>query len=198
MNSVVQLPQKCLLPNPSNQEHAVERIRSTLSQAGLGDTTTQEPLLKPDNPNSVHCTACGRLEYMQREYCRCGAFLRGQLEDQLLEYEISRRRKLLARVRGASQQSFCLYSLGVTSAIMFFIVPLLAYQFGREPLRLYAPITFAVAMGGLALGYQLERKARKLKNMAQATTLNEFLEILRERNFSRGKQATSIDATTRS
>lgn len=40
-----------------------------------------------DNVNSMHCTACGKVEYLSRDYCRCGHYLRGQLEDEYLVWE---------------------------------------------------------------------------------------------------------------
>jgi hypothetical protein len=36
--------------------------------------------------NALTCAACGQAEYLTREYCRCGHYLRGQLEDEFFEW----------------------------------------------------------------------------------------------------------------
>ncbi|SNT34904.1 hypothetical protein SAMN04488078_11077 [Antarctobacter heliothermus] len=33
------------------------------------------------------CASCGEAEYLPREYCRCGHYLRGQLEDEYCAWE---------------------------------------------------------------------------------------------------------------
>ncbi len=37
-------------------------------------------------PNATECEACGGIEYLSREFCRCGHYLRGQLEDEYLSW----------------------------------------------------------------------------------------------------------------
>lgn len=39
------------------------------------------------NMNAICCAACGQIEYLSRDYCRCGHFLHGQLEDEYLAWE---------------------------------------------------------------------------------------------------------------
>lgn len=40
-----------------------------------------------DSANAIRCAACGQIEYITREHCRCGHYLVGQLEDEYLAYE---------------------------------------------------------------------------------------------------------------
>ena len=37
--------------------------------------------------NALSCAACGQPEYLTRDFCRCGHYLRGQLEDEFLAWE---------------------------------------------------------------------------------------------------------------
>lgn len=38
-------------------------------------------------PNALICAACDQTEYITRDYCRCGHYLRGQLEDEFIAWE---------------------------------------------------------------------------------------------------------------
>lgn len=38
-------------------------------------------------PNALTCAVCGQPEYMTRDFCRCGHYLRGQLEDEFFAWE---------------------------------------------------------------------------------------------------------------
>lgn len=44
---------------------------------------------RPKTPgiNAMICASCGQAEYIARDYCRCGHYLRGQLEDEFLAWE---------------------------------------------------------------------------------------------------------------
>lgn len=37
--------------------------------------------------NAINCASCGQTEYLTRDYCRCGHYVRGQLEDEFLAWE---------------------------------------------------------------------------------------------------------------
>lgn len=39
--------------------------------------------------NAIRCSACGQTEYLTREYCRCGHYLAGQIEDEYLAWVLS-------------------------------------------------------------------------------------------------------------
>jgi hypothetical protein len=39
------------------------------------------------NINAIYCAVCDEIEYLTRDYCRCGHYLRGQLEDEYIVWE---------------------------------------------------------------------------------------------------------------
>lgn len=40
-----------------------------------------------DSINAIRCADCGQVEYITRDYCRCGHYLAGQVFDEFLEWE---------------------------------------------------------------------------------------------------------------
>jgi len=68
-----------------------ERLDLFLDEHGL---ELKEAAKQPDhsrpksiNGNALVCAACGEAEYLTREYCRCGHYLRGQFEDEYCAWE---------------------------------------------------------------------------------------------------------------
>lgn len=68
-----------------------EKLDFFLDEHGL---ELKEAAKRPDpsrpksiNGNALFCAACGEAEYLTREYCRCGHYLRGQLEDEYCAWE---------------------------------------------------------------------------------------------------------------
>lgn len=61
-----------------------------LAPTGAGDSEARHPAcqreVRPDagNINAICCALCGQVEYRSREYCRCGHYLIGQIEDEYL------------------------------------------------------------------------------------------------------------------
>lgn len=68
-----------------------EKLDHFLDEHGLEikqETEPHDPLRpKNINGNAMDCAACGEAEYLTRDYCRCGHYLRGQLEDEYLAWE---------------------------------------------------------------------------------------------------------------
>lgn len=68
-----------------------KKLDGFLDRAGLetSDNTTAINNTRPSlgNINAMTCVGCSQVEYLTRDYCRCGHYLRGQLEDEYLNWE---------------------------------------------------------------------------------------------------------------
>ena len=68
-----------------------KKLDGFLDKAGL--TPSQKAIesdhTRPNSkyPNAILCRNCTQVEYLTRDYCRCGHYLRGQLEDEYLAWE---------------------------------------------------------------------------------------------------------------
>lgn len=53
------------------------------------DRAGQKSRLRPsaDSMNAIRCADCGQVEYISRDYCRCGHYLAGQIMDEYLAWE---------------------------------------------------------------------------------------------------------------
>lgn len=79
-----------LRPRKLRLGHDVERLLEGVAgaendpkKAGRADSLRP----KADSVNAARCTGCGHVEYITREYCRCGHNLAGQIEDEYLAWE---------------------------------------------------------------------------------------------------------------
>lgn len=68
-----------------------DRLDRFLEQHALtpDETPIRRDPTRPKAPgiNAIRCASCGQMEYLTRDYCRCGHYLRGQLEDELIAWE---------------------------------------------------------------------------------------------------------------
>lgn len=97
--------------------------------------------------NALTCAACGQPEYITRDYCRCGHYLRGQLEDEFLAWE--------AKVHADHDQLASVISKKLrplrfvfVASLPFIVVPMLYFAVWAE-----APSIFPIfwMMAGFAL-----------------------------------------------
>jgi hypothetical protein len=68
----------------------IERLLESACRAEENpESVRQNNHLRPnaDSINAVRCVACGQVEYVTREYCRCGHYLAGQVMDEYLAWE---------------------------------------------------------------------------------------------------------------
>jgi len=68
-----------------------KKLDGFLDQAGLAYSSSpiESDATRPSlgRINAVTCADCGQAEYLTREYCRCGHYLSGQLQDEYLTWE---------------------------------------------------------------------------------------------------------------
>jgi hypothetical protein len=67
-------------------ERLLEGVCGTEEDSGR---SRDRQALRPnaDSANAIRCAACGQVEYITREHCRCGHYLVGQIEDEYFAYE---------------------------------------------------------------------------------------------------------------
>ncbi len=68
---------------------ATSNVDNFLEGIGLTEHTDPKEGSRPalGTINAARCCVCDQLEYLSREYCRCGHYLRGQIEDEYLNWE---------------------------------------------------------------------------------------------------------------
>ncbi len=104
---------------------------------------------RPKTPgiNAIICASCSQAEYIARDYCRCGHYLRGQLEDEFLAWEeqIQADHTQLANVTAEKLKPLRFVFLASSPII---VVPMLYLAFWAEGFSVH-PILWMMA--GVAL-----------------------------------------------
>jgi hypothetical protein len=88
------------------------------------------------NGNALVCAACNESEYLTREYCRCGHYLRGQLEDEYYAWENQvhiEHGQLVDAIEQKIQPLRYLFALGLP----FLVGPMLYLNFWADNFTLY-------------------------------------------------------------
>ncbi|KNG93402.1 hypothetical protein [Pseudaestuariivita atlantica] len=81
---------KNLRPRKLRLSKDAERLLAGVTEAEADPKRQQRASgLRPnaDSVNAARCVGCGQIEYITREYCRCGHYLAGQIEDEYLAWE---------------------------------------------------------------------------------------------------------------
>jgi len=79
-----------LRPRKLRLSKDAERLLAGVTNAEADPKRQQQANgLRPnaDSVNAARCAGCGQIEYITREYCRCGHYLAGQIEDEFLDWE---------------------------------------------------------------------------------------------------------------
>lgn len=166
------------------------RVDNFLEREGLVPTDeaqseAREPALQSDvrpnakNINAICCAACGQIEYLSRDFCRCGHFLRGQLEDEYLAWERDLHAKHAALAETFERKMKPLRGL-LLVAIPFLPVPVLQFLFWPDSLGVSSMAWFApaVVIAGAAavLDAILRRPLTSSASILENYTFETFLE----------------------
>lgn len=131
------------------------------------------------NINAICCAACGQIEYLSREYCRCGHFLRGQLEDEYLAWERDLHANHAALAETFERKMKSLRRLYLV-AIPFLLVPVLQVLFWPDSLGVSSMAWFApaVVIAGTAAALEaiLGRPLASSASILESYTFEAFLE----------------------
>lgn len=129
--------------------------------------------------NAISCASCGQAEYLTRDYCRCGHYLRGQLEDEFLAWEvrIAEEHEQLAETISPKLRRLRYLNLLSTP---FMVLPLIYLAFVPQGLSLFPMVWMAVGvaiMGACALAEQhLQKPIEASQCFLDTYTFETFLE----------------------
>ena len=142
---------------------------------------SRQSAARPDatNINAICCAGCGQIEYLSREYCRCGHFLRGQLEDEYLARERDLHANHAALAETFERKMKPLRHLQL-AAIPFLLVPVMQFLFWPDSLAVSSMAWFAPAVviaGSVAIIETiLKRPLRSSASILGNYTFETFLE----------------------
>jgi len=119
------------------------------------------------------------MEYLTRDYCRCGHYLRGQLEDEFLAWvdQVTEDHDRLAETAEIKLRKLRYFNL---LGLPLVIVPLLFLTFFSEGFSLTPMVWMAVGIAVMGVCAGLERRLQKPVDASQrflsTYTLETFLE----------------------
>lgn len=129
--------------------------------------------------NAINCASCKQAEYLTRDYCRCGHYLRGQLEDEFIAWEnrIAEEHEQLAET--IAHRLGRLRYLNLLS-MPFLVLPLMYFAFVSQGLSLFPMVWMAVGvaiMGSCVLAEQhLQKPIEASQCFLNTYTFETFLE----------------------
>ena len=163
-----------------------EKLDRFLDEHGLepSEAPKRYDLSRPKkiSGNALVCVACGEVEYLTRDYCRCGHYLRGQLEDEFLawEHKLHLDHDTLANDIALKLRPFRLFIL---LGIGFLIVPLLQLCLWPDSFVFSSFLWFCPAFLTCGLAALVEQHlSRPLKVSALHLENYTFLSFLSERH----------------
>ena len=159
-----------------------KKLDGFLDQAGLAHhsdrTLNDSTRPSANNLNAMTCADCGQIEYLTREYCRCGHYLGGQLQDEYLAWE----QQILAEHEELSKKSELTLRplrLSYFLAIPFMLVPAVNVIFWSEGFVLatllwWMPVALIAGAGVFAENYIL-RPLKKSAWFVDNYTIDNFI-----------------------
>ena len=110
--------------------------------------------------NAIGCTSCGQAEYLTRDYCRCGHYLRGQLEDEFLAWagQIAKEHDQLVESVAPKMRKLRYMNL---LSLPLIVVPLIYLAFFSDALSVFPMVWMMVGVAIMAACASAERHLRK-------------------------------------
>lgn len=169
-----------LRPRKISVSRKLDNFLDTEGLALSGKPTPNEDTRpRADNVNAMRCAACYEVEYLTRDYCRCGHYLGGQLEDEYLAWEQGIRAnhtRLSAEVERALRPLRIFYGL----AIPFMLVPLLYLVFWSDSFALSTLLWWSPAMllagAGMFAESHIIRPLKESSWLVENYTFENFIE----------------------
>lgn len=160
-----------------------DRLNRFLEQHALApdETPVRRDPTRPRVPgvNAIRCASCRQMEYLTRDHCRCGHYLRGQLEDEFIawEGEIAKEHQCLAETVALRVRKLRYLNL---LGLPFVVLPLLFLAFVSESLSLtpIAWVAVGIAVMGVCAGLEqrLQKPVEASQRFLDTYTLETFLE----------------------
>lgn len=129
--------------------------------------------------NAISCASCKQAEYLTRDFCRCGHYLRGQLEDEFIAWEnrIAEEHEQLAET--IAHRLGRLRYLNLLS-MPFMVWPLIYLAFSSQGLSLFPMAWMAVGvaiMGACAcVEKHLQKPIEDSQHLLNSCSLETYLE----------------------
>jgi len=128
--------------------------------------------------NAIKCASCGQMEYLSRDYCRCGHYLRGQLEDEFLLWQRELSNEHTQLTRFVDKRLKRLRYLFILSA-PFLTLPMLyvAISSSGLSLPLFISLLFGILLAGIAARLEscIVRSVEASKRNLNSSTFDDFL-----------------------
>lgn len=158
------------------------KLDKFLDATGLAHSsgTTVSDSTRPEagSMNAMFCADCDQVEYLTREYCRCGHYLAGQLQDEYLIWERNihaEHLELSAEVERKLRPLRVYYLL----AIPFMLAPALSVVFWSDSFALstllwWMPVMLIAGAGMFAEKY-IVRPLKESASLVENYTFDTFL-----------------------
>ena len=177
-----QLPSNVHVLKPRTMS-VLDRLDRFLEEHALAPDEVQirrDPT-RPKAPgvNAIRCASCEQMEYLTRDYCRCGHYLRGQLEDEFIAWEdkIAEQHQCLAETVALKVRKLRYLNL---LGLPFLVLPLLYLAFSSEGPSITHMVWMAIGVVVLGVCAGMELLLQKPVNSSQRSlesyTLETFLE----------------------
>ncbi|WP_300549686.1 hypothetical protein [Roseovarius sp.] len=175
---------KNLRPRKLRLSKDAERLLAGVTDAEADPKRQQRANgLRPDaeSVNAARCAGCGQVEYITREYCRCGHYLAGQIEDEYLawEHDLVEKYERLSTEADRKLKPFRVMALAALPFLIWpLLYPVLFDDFGSLTTWLW--MLPGIAIFGL-FGLIQAIVTAELNDSAQALAAASFEQFLTER-----------------